>query len=339
MNQAPAMPMTPIRRQTRHFPERLDFVGIGAPKCGTTWLARRLMDHPQVIMTGERAIFTPGFHLAPINPEHNWETVAASLGQRKDPTRSLLGTYYNEYLYSSYALKFLPRRFPQAKVYVVLRNPMARAISHYLHHLVWTQDIGPHRGFVDALAMPDLGILECGFYDIHLRPWLEAFPPGQVAVFIYEDLKDDPQEFLLAVAAWLGLPSTIAPPRLATRGKNANAISAVGVEEATLDFLEETYADTISYVSALLGRDLSGLWSRRIPRAQPGAIITPQQIKLARALILHDNRNPDLALPLLMELYQARAPLPQVYSTLAEVYRMLGQEDQARRVLENQPAP
>jgi hypothetical protein len=295
------------------------------------------MDHPRVIMTGERPLFTPGFHLAPVNPVHSWPNVAAELGQHKDPNRCLLGTYYNEYLYSPYAMRFLSERFPSAKVYVILRNPIARAVSHYLHHLVWTQALEPQRSFADGLAMGNMGLLEYGFYDIYLPLWLERFPPERVGIFLYEDLKADPREFLIRAADWLGLGRSLVPPGSATRGRNANAITAVGVEAATLDFLEETYSDTISFVGKLLGRDLSGIWSRRISRAQPGAVITPEQIKLARALILYDNNSPNLALPPLRELFEARFPHPQVYSTLAAIYRAFGLDDEADKVLAAQP--
>ena len=29
---------------------QLDFLGIGAARCGTTWLARALQEHPQVFL-------------------------------------------------------------------------------------------------------------------------------------------------------------------------------------------------------------------------------------------------------------------------------------------------
>jgi hypothetical protein len=35
---------------------KIDIIGVGAPKCATSWLASRLREHPQVCMTDPTAL-------------------------------------------------------------------------------------------------------------------------------------------------------------------------------------------------------------------------------------------------------------------------------------------
>ena len=36
---------------------RIDFIGIGAPKCGTTWLSAQLAAHPQIGFAPDKEVY------------------------------------------------------------------------------------------------------------------------------------------------------------------------------------------------------------------------------------------------------------------------------------------
>ncbi len=35
---------------------KIDFIGVGAPKCGTTWVAQCLSEHPQICLSKPKEI-------------------------------------------------------------------------------------------------------------------------------------------------------------------------------------------------------------------------------------------------------------------------------------------
>ena len=38
-----------MNQKNRNF--KVDFIGIGAPRCGTTWIAKCLSEHPQICLS------------------------------------------------------------------------------------------------------------------------------------------------------------------------------------------------------------------------------------------------------------------------------------------------
>ncbi len=321
-----------LPQRPRAFPLRLDFVGLGAPKCGTTWLARRLQAHPQVVMTGERPLITPFFHLSPDAHLRGWGELKKGVD---DTARQVFfGNYFNEYLYSGYALRYLAANFPHVKLYVALRNPLTRAVSHYLHHLVWTQVIPPERGFLEAAADPALGILDQGHYQVYLRRWLDYFPPQQIMLLLFEDLRQFPLNLLGQVAAFLGLSQPFALDLPPERGRNRNLVSQVDLSQETIAQVHEAYAETRAFCGAWLGRDLDQVWKPQVSRAQPGAKVTEQEVKLAKALLHLDNREEDQAYALLRQLQKAGCRHPLLFEKLADLLELAGREEQARQMRE-----
>ena len=128
-----------------------DFLIIGAQKCGTTWLADQLGRHPrsswpprrftsstrQTISTEEWAgtkkeHFTGGQgRLIGKTPDYLWTGSEGAEGHVADAHRRLHGV------------------LPEAKLIIVVRNPVDRAMSA-LTHLIRTRRVSPLHA-VDAL--------------------------------------------------------------------------------------------------------------------------------------------------------------------------------------------
>ena len=78
---------------------------------------------------------------------------------------------------------------PDARLVLILRDPVERAVSAYYHFL----RKGSWPGWPSMTEVSDSrGIVSAGFYDVHLAKWLETFDREQLLVFVYEEaFRDD----------------------------------------------------------------------------------------------------------------------------------------------------
>lgn len=119
-----------------------------------------------------------------------------------------------DYLFVSKTHARISEMFPEMKFIAILRDPIARAWSHY-----WNE-VGKNRetlGFDEAIeAEPDrcsrseyalthLSYVQRGMYDKSLRQLYKVFSPPQVYVLILEELIADPKEELRKLYRFLGV--------------------------------------------------------------------------------------------------------------------------------------
>ncbi|MGM0412717.1 MAG: sulfotransferase domain-containing protein, partial [Pseudomonadota bacterium] len=196
------------------------FLVIGGQKCGTTWLAEMVSQHPQV-GTGERK----ELHFFNI-PAHRTEGLEGYRRQfRRPPGIRALGEFTPDYLYATEGgpagetipvAETIRQWFPGVRLVVCLRDPVERALSALHHH----QRKGRIPVDTDPFtAPPELGILDKGLYAHHLAPWLERFPREQLLVLSHErELADEHKaETLRQVFAHLGVDPDFTPAHLYQR--------------------------------------------------------------------------------------------------------------------------
>lgn len=105
---------------------------------------------------------------------------------------------------------------------VTLRDPADRAFSSYLYMLKQGQQPG---SFLQALeTRPEL--LDHGRYATSLEGYRSVFGPDAIHVAVFDDLVEDPQAFIDALLARLGIdPMTLSEELLAARLPAARARS------------------------------------------------------------------------------------------------------------------
>jgi len=186
---------------------RIDFLIIGAEKSGTTWLADMLRQHPRIFIPPEKELFyfNDRFFESPELPNFNasqplsWYLAffeAAASSQIK-------GEASPAYLWDEAAPGRIAAFEPDLKLAAVLRDPIERAFSQYLYFI--------QRGLFTGLTFeqaidqrPDL--LTRGLYARQLARYLERFPPEQIRIRLFDDLKADSRGFLTNFQAYLGVP-------------------------------------------------------------------------------------------------------------------------------------
>lgn len=192
---------------------------VGAAKAGTTSLYEYLRGHPDVFFPSikEPHFFT---EVRPA-PEHRY-------AQRRFVTRreeylalyegakgkALRGDASPSYLWCPAAPARIAQVSPEARIVVLLRDPIERAYSHYLMEF---REGADHGTFAEALARdqarPEKGwavshlYLELGFYATQLARYFEHFPRAQVFVLELEELRGQKarREALARLCAFLGI--------------------------------------------------------------------------------------------------------------------------------------
>lgn len=174
------------------------FIVIGAMKSGTSTLAAQLAAQPGLFMT------TP--------KEPNYFSDDAIFARGKDwyaklftPARpgDLCGeasTHYTKRPDFPQTVARLSEAVPGVRLIYMIRNPMARLVSHYIH--AWSEgEIA--LPLEDAIAhIPQL--VDYGRYGWQIEPYVEAFGREAVLLTSLERQKADPEGELARIAAHIG---------------------------------------------------------------------------------------------------------------------------------------
>ncbi len=201
---------------------RLDFVGIGAQKAGTTALHAVLRTHPQLYLPPSKEL--PFFH-----QEVSRDAVEAYMEANFAPARRMrAGKITPFYLHTDGTAERLARFCPATRILCMLRDPVERAFSQYrmnVHRGVerrpFEQAIEdqlewrPHG--VDPRSEPDTYLYR-GEYGRMLVEWLRWFEPRQVLVLFTADFERDPSGTLDRVHRFLG----VAPHRSPREGSRVH---------------------------------------------------------------------------------------------------------------------
>jgi hypothetical protein len=203
-----------------------DFLIIGAQKCGTTFLYQLLVQHPRA-----KPAFVKEVHYFDLNfrKGNNWYRSYFPLQIRSTRTR-ITGEASPYYLFHPHAPKRASAVVPDAKLIVLLRNPVDRAYSHYQHQvkrvsgkaresLTFEEAIEAERSILPAEASKMLqdeyyvssshrtrSYLSRGRYVDQLLEWSRFYPRRRMLVLKSEDLFDDTTNTLERVLDFLEIP-------------------------------------------------------------------------------------------------------------------------------------
>jgi hypothetical protein len=143
------------------------------------------------------------------------------------------------YLWSRSAARLIHERIPDARIFMILRNPADRAFSHY-------NSIPPHRrrdSFTDAVRKsaaatsgPPLHVfnpfLEFGMYAAQVERYLTRFPKDRIRIFLHDDFVADREGMVRQVFEFLGVRPDV-PLDLSKRHNEAKAPRFPTLEAST----------------------------------------------------------------------------------------------------------
>jgi hypothetical protein len=190
----------------------LDFVGVGAARCATTWLARCLEEHPAVHLPPRKELhyFDNDFRFEPGLRRVRRALAGAAPGQ-------IRGEFTPRYMIRPRALERIARCCPGVRVVVSLRDPVERAFSQWLYFRFDLRK-EPCRSFEEALAGPfHEDYVVKSRYAGPLVMLRSLFGPQRIHVILYDDIRDRPGETLRGLYEFLGVDPDVAPPSGALR--------------------------------------------------------------------------------------------------------------------------
>jgi hypothetical protein len=193
---------------------------VGAPKCGTTALHVYLKAHDDVFMTDwkEPHYFSKDLHT--INGRSMREEDYFALFAAADAEK-WVGESSPSYLLSKSAAAALKRFSPDARIIVMLRDPVE--VMYAFHATQLQMGVESVGDFEEALGLEEArrngeqlpavrsGLLENLFYrevvrfTDQVKRYFDAFGRDRVHVIIYDDLKRDTAVTFEAVLRFLGL--------------------------------------------------------------------------------------------------------------------------------------
>ena len=308
-----------------------NFFIVGAPKAGTTSLYQYLRQHPDIFMS---PIKEPCFFSLEVRPERSAPGQRERISRLIDETRRRLRdpmkiapdtsgivTTWDDYLrlflaangeraigeasvgymVSETAAAGIAARIPHARIIMVLRSPIYRAFSQYQHVATSGFITQSFHDFLHSALRDDedpLGVykplLEMGYYASQVQRYLDNFPSSQVAIWIYEETRRSPQDFLRQVFRFLNVDDSFVPdmsqrynqprlPRLLAAGGLLRRVHALQprrfvprplrslakrviyrtpgslrMDPADRALLLELYRPDILRLQGILNRDLSG---------------------------------------------------------------------------------
>lgn len=186
------------------------FLGIGAPRAGTTWLNVLLASHPDVYMPtlrDEIRFFDQYF-----NRGLSWYEELFCPAEEAGRYQAI-GEISPQYLECNECPQRILSVLPRGKLIAMLRHPVDRAYSQYGFYVQRRNFRGSFEAFLAAYPRA----LERGYYSRYLERYLQYFERDRILVLVFEDVVSDISKAEERLAEFIG----VAPERFpASAGKD-----------------------------------------------------------------------------------------------------------------------
>jgi hypothetical protein len=177
-----------------------DFIIIGAMKCATSTLHEQLAMQPGIFMTDLKE---PNFFSDDEQYDRGLDWYLSHF--ESAPANAMCGessTHYTKLPTYPHTIDRLSQHFPNVKLIYVLRHPIDRLISQYVHE--WTMRIIDINTDIDRALDLHPELIAYSQYAMQLQPYFETFGLEQVLPVFFERLIRQPQSELERICHFLG---------------------------------------------------------------------------------------------------------------------------------------
>lgn len=204
-----------------------DFFVVGAAKAGTTAIYHWLRSHPDVFLP---SVKEPGYFAysggqaapasGPYDPDYTRQIVLDKKSYAALYAKAghlLTGDVSPVYLLDNQAAQRIAAIRPDARIIVLLRDPVDRAFSQFMHHV--RDSLETCETFEDALLQEEKRLAEGwswghgyathGFYAAQIERYLKVFQREQVLFIEYQNLQTDPDDCWQQICWHLGIEPTV----------------------------------------------------------------------------------------------------------------------------------
>lgn len=183
---------------------KLDFIGVGSGKCGSTWFFENIVKHPDFFDGNPKEIN----YFSDLYTQHDFAWYESQFKGARD--NQLKGEFSVTYMYHPEAATRIFQHFPQAKIIAIVRDPIKRTYSDYLH-AIRKGDIAADEPF--ASYIKDEKRLKFGQYQSYLQQFFDVFPKEQIKIIVLEDFNRDYAKGFKEIYEFLGVKNSgFVPP-------------------------------------------------------------------------------------------------------------------------------
>lgn len=180
-----------------------NFFIVGAAKAGTTSLYAWLKQHPQVFMSRVKEphffssdlVKTPRFVVKPLDKY-------LRLFENASKFKAIGEASASYFPFGEVVARRIKESVADAKIIILLRDPVERAHAHYLMYWRTGRD---SRTFYEALRSSGFSKIYIQTYAKPVREWLEVIGEENVLILLFEELRDNPRGLLRKVANFLDI--------------------------------------------------------------------------------------------------------------------------------------
>lgn len=284
-----------------------DFFIVGAPKCGTTALAKYLSDHPGIFITNPKE---PHYYLHPLDKGRRRKILETGHYYslfKPAASSQIKGEASVRYLYSDHARTAIKAEYPNAKIIIMKRNPVDFVASYHSQQVysglqpVTDLERAWHDAKVRAINLSKSSIelneewglmyAELMLHEKYARKWIETFGESQVLLLDQEKMVRATREVYLTALSFLGLPDD---SRSEFERVNSNKVPKSRILHSFLRFLQrqEKLIEFLAWLKARLGVGTFGIYkSLQVINRRPSSRADVSELLRADILKVYDERS------------------------------------------------
>ncbi|MDJ0508439.1 MAG: sulfotransferase [Crocosphaera sp.] len=175
-----------------------NFIIIGAMKCATSSLHEQLNQQPGIFMS---ELKEPNFFSNDEEYHKGLELYLSHFQEANlDDLRGESSTHYTKLPTYPHTIERLQQHLPDAKFIYVMRHPINRLVSQYIHE--WSQRVISLE-INDSLSQnPEL--IEYSLYTKQLQPYFDTFGQDKILPIFFEKMLSSPQIELEKICRFIG---------------------------------------------------------------------------------------------------------------------------------------
>lgn len=242
-------------------------VVVGAQRSGSTYLHNVLAAHPEIAMA-QPARPEPKFFLDSEEVEKGVEHYQSKYFSHHTASTRYFGEKSTSYLESVGVASRIHDLLPEARILIILRDPVARALSNYwfsvkngLETLEFAEALQSEKERAQLQYQSSVNPFayeQRGRYIEYINNYLQVFDPQQVKLLVFEEFVGN-IDAVQDLFSWLGVDDNCRPETLTTV---VNRSDGADVDPALLRSLAARFESSVCELEALLDRRLD-VWRER----------------------------------------------------------------------------
>lgn len=174
--------------------DEIRFIGVGAVKSGSSWMASLLDQHPEVSMSSRKEIaYFNGYNFNGTKNESSTYDLTYYL-KFWSKSNKVKGEVSPQYLFDHESPKRIKSALPDVQILVMLRNPKQVVYSHYLYEKYFNNSIDPSISFIQALNKYPY-LLKSACFTEQLQRYKEVFAEDKIHIYFLDKALEDKCSF------------------------------------------------------------------------------------------------------------------------------------------------